>query len=114
MSELRGIARLKFHDGGLEEFKRQSAEVIELMRERDTGTLSYEIYIDDGESEVVFIEHFKDSDALIEHNENVGEALQAMLATGTVTAEVFGTPSERLRTMFADAPVRFHKLLRSL
>lgn len=113
-TELRGIARLTFHDGKLEDFKRLSAECIEIMRVKDTGTLQYEIYFNDNESECVFIERFSDSDALIDHNENVGEVLQAMLATGTVTAELFGNPSDRLKNMFADAPVRFYTLFRSL
>ncbi|WP_051793104.1 putative quinol monooxygenase [Amycolatopsis jejuensis] len=113
-NELRGIARLRFHEGRLEDFRRLAKECIDIMRVKDTGTLQYEIYLSDDESECVFIEHFRDSDALLEHNENVGEVLQAMLATGTVTAELFGTPSDRLKAVFADAPVRFYPLFLSL
>jgi quinol monooxygenase YgiN len=111
---VRGMARLTFHDGGREEFERLSTRLIDLMREKDRGTLSYEIYIDDEGSEVVFLEHFEDSDALIEHNGNVAEVLQAALATGTVTAAVFGPASAELKAMSAGAPVRFYTLLRSL
>ena len=42
MSELQGIARLKIHQGKLEEFKRLAAKCIESVRNRDTGTLQYD------------------------------------------------------------------------
>lgn len=114
VAELKGIARLKVHDGKLEEFKRLSAECIEIMRATDSGTLQYEIYVSDDQSECVFIERFSDAEALLEHNKNLGDLLEAMLATGTVSAELFGTPNDELRAKFAGSPVRFYTLLRSL
>lgn len=42
MSELLGIARFRFHEGKLEEFKRLSAQAREIVRSQDTGTLQYE------------------------------------------------------------------------
>ena len=39
MSEIQGIGRFKFHEGNLEEFKRLSAQAIEIARTKDTGTL---------------------------------------------------------------------------
>lgn len=114
VTELKGIARLRIHDGKLQEFKRLSSECIEIMRAKDSGTLQYEIYFNDDESECVFLERFSDSDALIEHNDNLGVLLEAMLATGAVSAELFGAPSDELRTKFADGPVSFYTLFRSL
>jgi hypothetical protein len=37
MNELQGIARCKFHEGKLEEFKRLSAAGMEIVRTKDTG-----------------------------------------------------------------------------
>ena len=37
--EIQGIGRLKFREGELEEFKRTSAQFIEIVRNKDTGTL---------------------------------------------------------------------------
>jgi quinol monooxygenase YgiN len=51
MSELHGIARFKIHEGKLEEFKRLSAECMEIVRAKDTGTLQYDIYFNDDQSE---------------------------------------------------------------
>ena len=43
-SELQGIARFMIHEGKLEEFRRVSAQCIEIVRTKDIGTLQYEIY----------------------------------------------------------------------
>ena len=42
MSEFQGIARFKFHEGKVEEFKRLSAQAMEIVRTKDTGTLQYD------------------------------------------------------------------------
>jgi len=39
MCELQCVARLKIHDGKLDEFKRLAAKCAELVRTKDTGTL---------------------------------------------------------------------------
>jgi hypothetical protein len=50
VSELLGIARFKFHDGKLEEFKRLSAQAMEIVRTKDSGTLQYDTYFNDDQS----------------------------------------------------------------
>jgi Antibiotic biosynthesis monooxygenase len=67
VSELLGIARFKFHEGKLEEFKRLSAQCMEIVRTKDTGTLQYEIYINDDQSEGIVLERYEDSEALMQH-----------------------------------------------
>ncbi len=109
MSELRGIARVKFQEGKVEEFKRLSAEAMEIARTTDSGTLQYEIYLNDEESEGVVVETYTDSAALIEHGANLGELGAAIFATGTFVGEVLGEPSAELRASLADGPVRTFK-----
>ena len=106
MSELQGIARFKFHEGKLEEFKRLSAQCMEIVRARDTGTLQYEIYFSDDQSECIVLERYRDSEALIEHTAHLGEIGEAILATGSVSGELLGEPSAELRAQLADSPVR--------
>ena len=65
MSELLGIARFKIHEGKLEEFKRLSAQAMEIVRTKDPGTLQYDTYFNDDESECVVIERYRDSEAAI-------------------------------------------------
>ena len=114
MSELRGIARFKFHEGKLEEFKRLSAQCMEIVRTKDTGTLQYEIYFNDDQSECIVLERYKDSEALIQHAANIGELMEAILATGSVSGELLGEPSADLRAQLAGGPVRLFTPFQSL
>jgi quinol monooxygenase YgiN len=106
MSELQGIARFSFHDGDVEEFKRLSAKCMEIVRAKDTGTLQYEVYFNDDESECVVLERFTDSEALIQHSENLAELMEPIIATGSVSGELLGDPNNELRARLADSPVR--------
>ena len=108
MSELLGIVRFKFHEGKLEEFKRLSARAMEIVRTQDTGTLQYEVYFNDDESEALALERFRDSDALIQHGENMAALMEPILATGTVTGELCGDLSRELRAKITgDVPQLF-------
>ncbi len=105
-SELLGIARFKIHEGKIEEFKRLSAQCMEIVRTKDTGTLQYDIFINDDQSECIVIERYRDSEALIEHGAHIGAELsKAILATGSVFGELLGEPSAELRAKLAGSPV---------
>jgi quinol monooxygenase YgiN len=105
-SDLLGINRFKFHEGKLEEFKRLSARAMEIARAKDSGTLQYEIYFNDDQSECIVLERYRDSEALIEHGANLGELSQAILATGSVTSACLGEPSAELKARLAGSPVQ--------
>jgi quinol monooxygenase YgiN len=106
MRELQGIARIKFHEGMLEEFKRLSAQAMEIVRAQDTGTLQYEIYLSDDQSECIVLERYTDSEALIQHATHLGDLSGAILATGSVSGVLIGEPTAELRAILADGPVR--------
>jgi quinol monooxygenase YgiN len=110
VSELQGIARFKFHEGKVEEFKRLSAQAMEIVRTKDTGTLQYDTYFNDDQSECIVLERFRDSEALIEHAEHLGDLTEAILATVSVVhGELLGEPSAELRAKLAgsEVPVLF-------
>jgi quinol monooxygenase YgiN len=109
VSELRGIARVKFHEGKVEEFKRLSAQAMEIARTKDRGTLQYEIFFNEDQSEGIVLERYRDSEALIEHGANLGDLAAAIFATGSFSGEVLGEPSAELRANLADGPVRIFK-----
>jgi quinol monooxygenase YgiN len=107
MRELLGIARFKFHEGKLEEYKRLSAQAMEIVRTKDTGTLQYDIYLNDDQTECMVIERYRDSEALIEHGAHLGDLSGAILATVSVVhGEVLGEASEELRAGLAGSPVQ--------
>jgi quinol monooxygenase YgiN len=106
LSEIQGVARFKFHAGMVEEFKRLSAQVMDIVRAKDTGTLQYEIYFNDDQSECVVLERYRDSVALIEHAAHVGDLMEAIFATGTVSSDLLGEPGAELTAMTAGSGVR--------
>ena len=101
-SELLAIVRFRFHDGDVEEFKRLSAQCLEIVRTQDTGTLQYDTYFNDDETECIVIERFRDSAALVEHSENLAHLMEAIIATGSASGELLGEPSPEIRAQIAD------------
>ena len=105
-TEILGIGRFKLHEGKLEEFKRLSEQAIELVRSEDTGTLQYDIYFNDDQSECIVLERYRDSEALIEHAAHLGDLGEAILAMGWLSGELLGEPSAELRAKMAGSGVR--------
>ena len=68
--------------GKLEEFKRLSAQAMEIVRAKDNRTLQYEIYFSDDQSECIVLERYRDSEAVIEHAANLGELGAAIPCDG--------------------------------
>jgi quinol monooxygenase YgiN len=102
VSELVGIARFKFHEGKLDEFKRLSAQAMEIVRTTEPGTLQYDTYINDDQTECVIIERYRDSEAAMEHAANLADLSAEVLETVSVVhGELLGEPSEELRSKLA-------------
>ena len=75
-------------------------------RAKDTGTLQYDTYFNDDQSECIVIERYRDSEAAIEHAANLADVSAAVLATVSVVhGELLGEPSEELRANLADMDV---------
>ena len=106
MGELQGIARFKIREGKLDEFKRLSAQAMEIVQTKDTGTLQYDTYFNEDQSECVVLERFRDSEALIEHAENLADLWDPILATVSVVhGELLGEPNAELRARLAGSDV---------
>ena len=105
-SELQSIVRFTFHQGDVEEFKRLSERCMEIVRTQDTGTLQYDTFFNDDETECIVLERFRDAQALIEHSEHIGdEMMAAIVATGSCSGELLGELDEDLRARMAGSPV---------
>jgi quinol monooxygenase YgiN len=106
MGRLVGIARFRIHEGKVEEFKRLSAEALEIVKTKDTGTLRYDTYFNHDETECVIVEVYRDSQAAIEHADHLGEVSAAVLAVvDVVHGELLGEPSEEIRARLAHTEV---------
>ena len=107
MSPLLGIARFRFHRGRVEEFKQLSRRCLEIVQERDSGTLRYDIFLNADESEALVIEEYADTAALMEHLVNIGEDLSvAILATASVQGQLLGDLSSELKEQMQGGSVQ--------
>src|SRR5690242_9755448 len=97
MDEIKGIARVKFLPGKVEEWKRLTEQAMEIVRTKDSGTLQYEIFFNEDESEALVFERYRDSAAALEHFAHIGHLMEPIMAMATVTGEVLGLPSAEIR-----------------
>jgi hypothetical protein len=72
-------------------------ELLGIVRAQATGTLQYDTYFNDDESEAVVIERFRDSQTLIEHGEHVA-ALMERSSRRQVSGDLLGELSPRAAT----------------
>ena len=106
-TELQSIVRFRFHEGKVEEFKRLSATCLGIVRTQDPGTLQYDTFFNEDESEAIVLERFRDEESLVKHSENIGdEMMQAIVATGDCHGELLGDVSAELREQLAGGPVQ--------
>jgi quinol monooxygenase YgiN len=108
MDEIKGIARVKFLPGKVEEWKRLTTEAMEIVRTKDRGTLQYEIFFNQDESEAVVFERYRDADAALEHFAHIGHLMAPLMEKATITGEVLGTPNAEMRkNLSGDQPKLF-------
>ena len=106
-TELQSIVRFRFHEGQLDEFKRLSAVCLEIVRSKDPGTLQYDTFFNEDESECIVLERFRDLDSLLQHGENIGDDLMAQIvATGECHGELLGAVPDDVRANLAGGPVQ--------
>ena len=113
MKELQVSALCKIHDGKLDDFKAAAAACVQSVRENDTGTLQYDWFFNEDMTECVVREKYPDSEAVLEHIANLGDALGALLETCDLSLEVFGDPSAELAEATAALPTRVYSFFRS-
>ena len=108
MKELQVSALCKIHDGKLDAFKAAAAVCVQSVRENDTGTLQYDWFFNEDLTECVVREKYPDSEAVLEHIANMGDALGALLEACDLSIEVFGDPSADLAEATAAFPTRVY------
>ena len=96
-TEFQAIVRFRFRDRNVEAVKRLSEQCMDIVRRHDTGTLQYDTFFTEDETVCIVVERFRDSDALIQHGENLAHLMDSITATGSVSGELLGDPSPELR-----------------
>jgi len=78
MSNLQVSAKMKVRNGMLEEFKRQAAKCISIVKEKDAGTLQYDWFLNSDNTECEIRETYQSPEALLEHVSNLREPLRIL------------------------------------
>ena len=80
----------------LAEFKKVAAHALEIAK-REPGVLQYDWFFDDTDTVCVVRETYQDSEALLAHIANMGEALNTLSELGGgCELEMFGDPAALL------------------
>ena len=97
MDEIKGIARAKIRPGRLADYKRLCEAAMEIVRTEDSGTLQYEIFFNDDETEAMVFERYRDIDAALEHFAHISHLIEPLLETADVTGELLAAPSPKMQ-----------------
>jgi quinol monooxygenase YgiN len=113
-NEMHGTARLVIREGKLDEFKRLVAEVMEVVRTKDPGTIEYNVYLNTEGTEAFVHERYRDSAAGMAHSANISDLMARFLEVATITGEVCGSPSPEVREALEAGGVKVYLPLQSL
>jgi quinol monooxygenase YgiN len=96
------IARVKVRPGQLEGFTTQAAEILRLAQEKDTQTLRYDWFLNEGQTDCEVHEAYLSEEGLIEHSQHVVEVRDAWFRDYAFDhrMSVYGEISPRLSDLF--------------
>ena len=106
--DLQVTATLDILDGQMDNFKQLAKQCIATVKEKDTGTLQYDWFLDEANKQCIVREKYVSSEAVLEHMANLGDILGQLLATCELKVEVFGTPSEELLQATAEMDIKVY------
>ena len=100
---LRVIARMKVRPGQLEGFTTQAAEMLRLAQEKDTQTLRYDWFVNEGGTDCEVHEAYLSEEGLIEHNQHVVAVRDAWFRDFAFDHQmsVYGEISPHMSDLFA-------------
>jgi len=108
MNRFQAVVRFAIHPGKRDEFERIAEDMIRLTRDKDTGTIRLDVFVNDDGSEAVFYEEFVSPEARLEHLANMGDNVAAMLAIGDMRADVWTHADPALRASVEGYDVTFY------
>ena len=114
MNHLQITARLKVHDGKLNEFKELAIQCFAAVKEKDTETLQYDWFFSEDQTEFVVRERYTDSNAVFAHLANLGDLFGKILQVSDFSVEVYGNASQDLRDATASMNSKFYSFYQGL
>jgi quinol monooxygenase YgiN len=111
MNHIETYAKFTIHEGKLEEFKTRVKNIINVVREKDPGTLRYDWFINEEKMECVAMDAYINENAMYAHQQNAKDYHRAVLGCSDMAVEFLGLPSAEAReaiTKFGPRIFEFH------
>ena len=108
MSNIDLIARFTIKEGMAQEFKAWSGRCRDSVQEKDTGTLRYDWYLNEEQTECVVLETYSSSAAVMEHAANLGALMGEGLNYAALKGEVFGEASDELKDALSPFGIKYY------
>lgn len=95
------LVELAIADGKAGDFERISRKLLEIVRSKEPGTLSFSQFFNEDRSLVSSLETYADSDALIAHMTNASASIHRVEEIAKVVrTEIFGDVKDEVKDMF--------------
>ena len=109
MNELWSRSVAKIYDGKLEDFKRLAEDLLSAIREHDSETLNYAIFLDEPGRVAVIIAQYPSSAGWLAHNANLGPLLQRFAEVcEPAEIEFYGDPTPKARAALDALGARYY------
>ena len=98
MNELWSRSLAKIHDGKLEDFKRFAEDLLSAIREHDSETLNYAIFLDEPARVAMIIAQYASSADWLAHNANLSPFMKRFAEVcEPAEIEFYGDPTPEAR-----------------
>jgi quinol monooxygenase YgiN len=115
VNELWSRSVASVYDGKVEDFKRLAEDLLSAIREHDSDTLNYAIFLDEPARVAVIIEQYASSAGWLAHNANLGPLTPRFAEVCEVTAiEFYGDPTPEARAALNGLGARYYPTLLAL
>lgn len=109
MNQIQATALLTIHEGKLEQFKNVAERCVQTVKEKDTGTLQYDWFLNEDQTICEVREKYKDSDSVLEHMGNLGDTLGELLSCCDLSLEIYGTPSQEVLNALNGLDIKYYQ-----
>ena len=116
MNSIQLTAKFAINDGKTEEAKSIARECLEIAKEKEAGKglLQYDWFFSTDGKECHVRETYKDSEAVLTHMGNLGEALGKLLQVSTLTGEIYGDLSDEVQEVLGGLDVKTYSFFQGL
>jgi quinol monooxygenase YgiN len=109
MNELWSRSLAKIYDGKLEDFKRLAEDLLSAIREHDSETLNYAIFLDESGRVALIIAQYASSAGLLAHNANLSPLMPRFAEVcEPAEIELYGDPIPEARAALDARGARYY------